>query len=55
MLGENRDVLAPFAQWRQPERQYIKPEVEIGAKLSILEALRHVPVACGYQPGSDRG
>src|SRR5262249_11889033 len=50
VFSEYRYVNSPLAQRGQPQWQDVETEVEVGAKLPSAEALRQVPVGCGYQP-----
>src|SRR5258708_36459945 len=49
MLGQQRDVLAPFAQRYRLHRKHIEPEIEVFAKSAALYFLLEIAIGGGDQ------
>src|SRR4051812_14492749 len=54
MLGEQRNVLAPFAQGHRLDRKHVEPEIEVLAKTSALNLLLEVAIGRGDDADVDR-
>jgi hypothetical protein len=46
MVDQQRDVFRPFTQWRQFNGENAEPIEEVGAKFTIVDHLKEIPM-CG--------
>src|SRR5512132_3455309 len=50
LLGERQDVLAPFAQWRNADGQYLQPIVKVLAEQAAPYLVPELAVRCAHHP-----
>jgi hypothetical protein len=45
--GEDADVRAPFAQWRDPDREDVQAVIQVRAKSALRDLVREIAVGRG--------
>lgn len=46
MIGEKRNIFRAFAQWRQFNREYVKPVIQVEAEAAFCYLFLQVSVRC---------
>ena len=53
VANQQRNIGRAFAQGWQPDRKYVQPVIQIGAKAALFDHLRQIAIGGGDQPDID--